>query len=65
MAMTNDDFDKANTWQKLNDNKKDNHSNKRDYDAEYLNNKKADSVLRDERMTDKELLDAYEKNEKD
>lgn len=65
MAKTNDDFDKANTWQKLNDNQKDNHSNKKDYDAEYLNNKKADSVLRAERMTDKELLDAYEKNEKE
>ncbi|WP_031555537.1 hypothetical protein [Oribacterium sp. FC2011] len=65
MAKTNEDFENANKWQKLNDNKKDSYSNKRDYDAEYLNNKKADSVLRAERMTDKELLDAYEKNEKD
>ncbi|SEA87663.1 hypothetical protein SAMN05216349_14210 [Oribacterium sp. KHPX15] len=65
MAKTHEDFENANKWQKLNDNKKDNYSNKKDYDAEYLNNKKADSVLRAERMTDKELLDAYEKNEKD
>ena len=65
MANTHEDFDNANRWQKVNDNKKDNHSNKKDYDAEFLNNKKADAVLRAERMTDKELLDAYEKNEKE
>ncbi len=56
--------DNSNSWQKIHNDTKDSASKRTDYDAEYMNNKKADAVFRAERMTDQELIDAYEKNEK-